>query len=500
MIWVCVNVILRCKYEAFATTVQQQQHYRSASMALAIAWWWWGSNVRRCQEKLTCATIFKVADLLRNCKTGCIIDSLISYQRGKLGGALTKVSEWIYAKGLFKFTSTEHAVQLDLIGRVHGFLSAENYFNSLQDADKNNKTYGALLNCYVRQRQVDKALAHFEKMKEMGFASTTLTYNDIMCLYSNIGKYDKVPDVLAEMKKNKLLPDNYSYRLCINSYGGRSDIEAVENCLKEAETQPHMAVDWNTYAVAANFYIKENLFDKAVYALKKAEVRLDDKDNVGYSFLISLYAKLGKKDEILKLWELEKNIGRKCINRDFITLLESLVKVGALEEAETVLKEWESSNNVYDYRVPNVVILGYLNRGLAEKGEVMLNELLEKGRPCHPNSWSILAGFYQAKGEMHKAMSCMRVALSFYVPKGWRPYNQIINDLLSWVGDYGSLEEAESFVGLLRNVNPVNRPMYHALMKAYIRNGKNVDGLLEKMKADKLSEDEKTKMILSSIP
>ncbi|XP_074272213.1 pentatricopeptide repeat-containing protein At4g21705, mitochondrial-like [Silene latifolia] len=403
---------------------------------------------------------------------------ILDFRKRKQFSHALEVSEWMYAKGLFKFTPTEHAGQLDLIGRVRGFLSAEEYFYSLQDAEKTNKTCDALLNCYVRERQVYKALTHFEKMKEVGFACTTLTYNDIMCLYTDIGQFDKVPDVLTEMKKNKVLPDNYSYRLCINSYVGRSDIEAVENCLKEAETQPRMEVDWNTYAAAANFYLTENLIDKAVYALKKAEVRFDHKDKAGYSFLISLYAKLGNKDEILRLWELEKNVSRKCINNEFITVLESLVKIGALEEAEKVLKEWDSSDNVYDFRVPNIVILGYLNRGLAEKGEAMLNELLEKGRSCHPNTWSILAGMYQAKGEMHKAIRCMKVGLSFYVPnEGWRPYQQVINSLLSWVGDHGSLEEAESFVELLRNVDPGNRPLYHTLMKAYVRHGKNIDGL-----------------------
>ncbi|KAK9714695.1 hypothetical protein RND81_06G113000 [Saponaria officinalis] len=412
-----------------------------------------------------------------------------------------EVSEWMYEKGLCEFTPTEHAIQLDLIGRVRGFLSAENYFYSLRDVDKTKKTYGALLNCYVRQRQIEKSLAHFQKMKEMGFASTTLTYNDIMCLYTNIGQYDKVPDVLAEMKKNNVSPDNYSYRLCINSYGARSDIEAVGNCLKEAETQPHMAVDWNTYAVAANFFIKEKLIEKTFNALKKAEVRLDNKDSAGYNFIISLYAKLGEKDEILRLWELEKNTCRKCINRDYITVLESLVKIGALEEAENVLNEWESTKNMYDFRVPNIVIRGYLNKGLSEKAEAMLDKLLKKGCSCNPNTWSMLAGSYQEKGEMHKAMSCMRVGLSFYVPnKGWRPSDQIICSLLGWIGDHGSLEDAESFVKVLRNVIPVDRPMYHALIKTYIRNGKNVDGLLDRMKADKLDEDEKTRMILSTIP
>ena len=88
-------------------------------------------------------------------------------------------------KGLCAFSPSEHAVQLDLIGKVRGFLSAESYFDKLKDQDKTEKTYGALLNCYVRQLQTDKSLSHLQKMKELGFVSSPLTYNDIMCLYTN---------------------------------------------------------------------------------------------------------------------------------------------------------------------------------------------------------------------------------------------------------------------------------------------------------------------------
>lgn len=408
-----------------------------------------------------------------------------------------EVSEWMNEKGLCKFTPTEHAVQLDLMGRVCGFLSAESYFNSLPEENRTNKTYGALLNCYVRQRQIDKSLSHLRKMKELGFASTSLTYNDIMCLYTNIGKYEKVPEVLAEMKENKVLPDNYSYRLCMNSYGVRSDIASMENILKEMETQPHMAVDWNSYAVAANFYVKSGLTDKAVEALKKAEVRVDKKDGTGYNHLISLYAKLAKKDEILRLWELEKSSCKRCINRDFINVLVSLVSIDEVEEAEEVLKGWDSSDNCYDFRVPNVVIVAYLEKGLLEKAEIMLEEVFEKGKTASPKTWALLAGSYLEKGEMKKAINGMKAALSLYVEnKGWKPNNQVITCLLSWIGDEGTLEDAESFVGSLRNVIPVNKQMYHALLKANIRHGKTVNGVLEKMKVDKVKEDEETKNIL----
>ncbi|GLU23018.1 hypothetical protein SLE2022_390520 [Rubroshorea leprosula] len=411
-----------------------------------------------------------------------------------------EVSEWINKNGIRPFLPSGHAVQLDLIGRVRGFLSAESYFNDLSDEDKTDKTYGALLNCYVRQRQTEKSLSLLRKMKELGFASSALTYNDIMCLYVNIGQYEKVPGVLSEMKENKVSPDNFSYRICINSYGARSDLEGVERILREMESQLHIVMDWNTYTVVANFYIKAGLNNKAIDALKESEARLDRKDGSGYNQLISLYASLGNKAEVLRIWGLQKNDCKRHINRDFIIMLESLVKLGELEETEKVLKEWESSGNCYDFRIPNVVIIGYSQNGLHEKAEAMLEDLTNKGKATTPNGWGVVAAGYLDKGDLKKAFECMKAALSLCVEnKGWKPNHRVISSILSWVGDEGSPEDLETFLAALGNVNILSkREMYHALIKANIRHGRGVDQILHRMKADKIEEDEETKRILST--
>ncbi|XP_022724873.1 pentatricopeptide repeat-containing protein At4g21705, mitochondrial [Durio zibethinus] len=409
-----------------------------------------------------------------------------------------EVSEWMNKKGLCAFSSTEHAVQLDLIGKVRGFLSAETYFDKLKDQDKTEKTYGALLNCYVRQRQTDKSLSHLQKMKELGFASSTLTYNDIMCLYTNIGMHEKVPDVMMEMKENRVSPDNFSYRICINSYGVRSDIEGMERILTEMVSQPQIEMDWNTYAVVANFYIKAGLTEKAIDALKKSEQKLDNKDGTGYNHLISLYASLGNKAEVLRLWGLEKDACKRYINKDFITMLQSLVKLDEFEEAEKVLKEWESSGNYYDFRIPNIAIIGYAKKGLHEKAEAMLENLMKKGKATTPNSWGVVATGYLDKGQVKKALGCVKAALSVTVEnKGWKPNHKVISSILDWLGDEGSIQDVEDFVASLRKTIPVDRKMYHALLKANIRDGKRVDKLLAAMKADKIDEDEETKTILA---
>ncbi|XVE51321.1 hypothetical protein DITRI_Ditri02bG0030700 [Diplodiscus trichospermus] len=409
-----------------------------------------------------------------------------------------EVSEWMNKKGLCAFSPTEHAVQLDLIGKVRGFLSAESYFDKLKDQDKTEKTFGALLNCYVRQRQIDKSLSHLQKMKELGFVSSPLTYNDIMCLYTNIGQHEKVTDVMKEMKLNKVSPDNFSYRICINSYGVRSDLEGMERALAEMETQPHIKMDWNTYAVVANFYIKAGLTKKAIDALKKSEQKLDNKDGTGYDHLISLYASLGNKAEVLRLWGAEKDVCKRYLNKDFIVMLQALVKLDELEEAEKVLKEWELSGSCYDFRIPNIVIIGYAEKGLPEKAEAMLEDLTEKGKATSPNGWGVVATGYLDKGQVRKAFECMKAALSSTMEnKGWKPNLRVVTSILDWLGDEGSLNDVEDFVSSLRTVIPVGRKMYHALLKANIRDGKRVDKLLDRMKADKIDEDEDTKRILA---
>ncbi|XP_072957116.1 pentatricopeptide repeat-containing protein At4g21705, mitochondrial-like [Typha angustifolia] len=410
-----------------------------------------------------------------------------------------EVSEWMKNERNVPFMPSDHAVQLDLIGQVHGLEFAESYFSNLNEKDKTEKTYGALLNCYVRDRQVDKSLSHMKKMKEMGFAFSPLPYNDIMCLYTNTGQHEKVPAVLSEMKDNGIFPDNFSYRICINSYGSRSDIFGMEKVLEVMECQPQIVVDWNTYAVVANIYIKAGIIDKAISALKKAEEKLVKRDGPAYNHLISLYGHLGNKSDMKRLWELQRVNCKKFVNRDYTTMLGALVKLGELEEAEVLLKEWESSGNAFDFRVPNVLLIGYRQNGLLEKAEAMLDDFLKKGKTPPASSWGIVATGYAEKGEIKKAYEFMKNALCVFVPNsGWKPNVAIVESILQYIGDKVDLKDIETFIGLLKVAMPMDKYMYHTLIKAHIRVGREVDDVLKGMQADGIPQTKEIAELLSS--
>lgn len=380
------------------------------------------------------------------------------------------------SKGLFSLTTRDFAVQLDLIGRVRGLDSAEKYFGSVSNQEEIGKLYGALLNCYVREGLVDKSLAHMQKMKEMGFASSPLCYNDIMCLYLKTGQADKVPNVLSEMKENGVLPDNFSYRICISSYGAKSDVISMEKVLKEMESQTHISMDWTTYSMVASFFIKAGMHEKAISYLRKCEDKVDQ-DALGFNHLISHYTSLGHKDEVMRLWALQKKC-KKQVNRDYITMLSSFVKLELLEEAENLLVEWESSCECYDFRVPNIVLIGYSQKGLIERAEKMLRNIIKDGRIPSPNSWGIIAAGYLEKQNLEKAFQSMKEALAVKEQnKGWRPKPSVFSSILRWLSENGRYEELKEFLSSLKTVPSMDGKLNNALDEL-LKTLKNEDGIM----------------------
>jgi pentatricopeptide repeat protein len=402
------------------------------------------------------------------------------------------------SKGLCPISATDHAVQLNLIGKVRGLESVESYFQNLSDEDKTEKAYGALLNCYVREGLVDKSLSLMQTMKDLGFVSV-LNFNNIMCLYLQTERYEKVPVVLASMKKAGVSPDNFTYRICINSYGASSDLIGMEKLLEEMERQSHIRLDWITYSMVANHYIKADMKEKALIYLKKCEDKADKHDVIAYNYLISHYANLGNKNAMMRLWKLQKNNCKKQLNREYITILGSLVKLGELDEAEKLLLEWDLSGNVYDFRVPNVLLIGYSKNGMIEKAETMLRSMVEKGKNPIPNSWAIIAAGYVDKENMEKAFQCMKEAFALQAQnKGWRPKSNVISSILSWATNNRDINEVEDFVNSLKTVTSMNRDMYLSLIKMYVRCGKEVDKILESMRADNIELDDEIGEIINS--
>ncbi|KAL9265157.1 Pentatricopeptide repeat-containing protein [Drosera capensis] len=409
-----------------------------------------------------------------------------------------EVSEWMSEKGVFSFSLTDRTIKLDLIGKVHGVRAAETYFNKM--ADKSDKMHGALLYCYVREGLIDEALCLFQKMKEMGIATSALTYNDIMSLYLNTNRLEKIPAVLSDMKANGVIPDAFSYRMCLKSYGSKSDFASIEKLLDEVEDQQHMLVHWSIYTTAANLYLEAGLKERALHYLKKAEEKVVKKDWKGYNSLLIFYTRLGDKSEILRLWNLKKATSRKLNNADYAITMNGLSKLGEIEEVENLFEEWQSAGTLYDFRVPNWLLIAYTKRGLTQKAEILLEKIINEGHDPIPNSWSIIATGHVSEGNMDKVLECMEKAIALQPQhEGWYPNAAVASSVLSWLNENGDAERMKSFVDSLKRIVPNDGETGHARVKENGLRGYDVDKIIQDLKMKNVEEeDEETKEILAA--
>ena len=133
----------------------------------------------------------------------------------------------------FRVSASDAAIQLDLVGKVHGVSGAEEYFLKLPDHLNDRRIYGALLNAYVRARMREKAESLLDKMRNKGYAMHSLPFNVMMTLYMNLKEYDKVDLMVSEMIERSIQLDIYSYNIWLSSRGLQGSAERMEQVFEQ---------------------------------------------------------------------------------------------------------------------------------------------------------------------------------------------------------------------------------------------------------------------------
>ncbi|XP_057756450.1 pentatricopeptide repeat-containing protein At2g20710, mitochondrial-like [Arachis stenosperma] len=295
------------------------------------------------------------------------------------------VSSWMFEKGSSKHKSGDLAIRLDLIGKVNGLEEAEFYFNSIPKYLRTGECYSSLLNCNARARDVDRAESIMEKMRALGFAMSIFSRNVLLNLYYQTQNYDKLENLgidklLAQLEHNRIW---------------------------------YWHLDWTVYAIAANCYRKQGLFEKAFNVLKNSERLITNKKRrVALTFLMTRYAAMIKK-EVMRLWKLLTTDG-KLYSIAYLAVIASVLKFEDFESAENIFKIWESKNLGFDIRIPNVMIGAYSKKGNMETAESVVDwTIINNGEP-NSKTWSYLSSGYieQGKGDMEGAEELVRLLRS----------------------------------------------------------------------------------------
>ncbi|GAA0186658.1 hypothetical protein LIER_33946 [Lithospermum erythrorhizon] len=372
-----------------------------------------------------------------------------------------QVYEWMINRPeRFRMTTSDTAIQLDLISKVQGISAAEEYFLKLPDGLKDNRIYGSLLNAYVHAKMKEEAESLIGKMRNRGYANNSLPFNVMMTLYMNLRDYDKVDSMVFEMMEKRIPLDIYTYNIWLSSCGSRGSLGKMEQAYKQMEMDTSINPNWTTFSTMATSYIKLKQPEKAEDCLKKLESRITGRDRIPYHYLISLYGSVDNKDEVLRVWNIYKSLFPNVPNLGYHAVISSLVRMDDIEAAEEIYESWLAVKSTYDPRIANLLLAWYVRKGLADKAESFFNEIIEVGGKPNSMTWEILAESHIRDRKISEALSCLKNATEALGSKSWKPKPANVSLLLKLCKQEGDTLSKEALMEILKKMGCLENEQY----------------------------------------
>ncbi|KAK9095103.1 hypothetical protein Scep_026572 [Stephania cephalantha] len=394
-----------------------------------------------------------------------IVKELRKYRRYKLA---LGVFEWMDTKGdRFKLSASDAAIQLDLIAKVRGIPSAEEYFSRLSRSLTDKRTYTALLSAYVGAKMKDKAEALMEEMKTKGYDMHSLPLNLMMTLYMKLEKYDKVLSLIAEMIEKNIAFDIYSYNIWLTTCGTMGSIEKMEAALEQMKQDKTVNPNWTTYSTMATMYMNLGQRQKAKQSLQMVESKMTGRDRIPYHYLLSLYGSVSEKKEVYRIWDTYKSGFSTIPNLGYHAMIASLIRLDDIEGAEQIYEEWLSARTTFDPRVCNLLVKWYARNGRLEKAKALVDDIFEVRGKANSYTWEFLAEGYIKEKQITEALSCLKKATLAEGAKNWRPSPRNASMLFLFCEQKSDTASKEALMELLRQLGCLENEPYMSQVKAF---------------------------------
>ncbi|XP_020582020.1 pentatricopeptide repeat-containing protein At1g80270, mitochondrial-like [Phalaenopsis equestris] len=417
---------------------------------------------------------------------------LLNLRKRRLYGKALQFMEWLETTKRLDYGEREYASRLDLVAKVLGLQKAESYIDKIPSSFRGEFLYRTLLANCVAAVNVKKAEEIFNKMKDFGFPISTFACNQLILLYKRVDR-KKIGDVLKMMEKEDVKPSLFTYSLLIDTKGRIHDISGMEEVLATMKAEG-IEPDLYVQSVIAKHYIFAGENKKAEILLKDIEGDDISKNRAACKPLLTLYAALGKIEDVGRIWNVCEENPRL---EECLAAIEAWGKLGKVENAEKVfemmMKSWKRLSSKYY----NVLLKVYANHKLLSKGKELAKRMSDNGCRIGPLTWDALVKLYVEAGEVEKADSILHKASEQNQVKPL--YNTYIS-VLEKYADRGDIHNAEKIFHRLRQMGYIGRMrQYQLLLQAYVNAKAPAYGFRERMKADNIFPNKATLAQLQAV-
>lgn len=129
------------------------------------------------------------------------------------------------------------------------------------------KFYGIIINWYLRQNDVSKALDLFQNMKEFGYLPTTSTYTQLMQHLFRLAEYEKGFELHEEMLEKGIELDNVAIMTVVVGNVRQNHISEAWKVFRTMENKP----TWKSFSIFITELFKVSRTDEMVNVLNEMQ-------------------------------------------------------------------------------------------------------------------------------------------------------------------------------------------------------------------------------------
>ncbi|KAK3163418.1 hypothetical protein QOZ80_1AG0003400 [Eleusine coracana subsp. coracana] len=405
--------------------------------------------------------------------------TLLNLRRRKWYHKALELMDWIEEAKLYELEERHYASRLDLVAKVSGLHSAEQYIEKIPTSHRGEIVYRTLLANCVAEANVRKAEQIFNKIKDLGLPITTFTYNQLLLLYKRVDK-KKIADVLAMMENDNLKPSLFTYKLLVDTKGAFKDIEGMEKVVESMQGEG-IKPDYMLQATIARHYIFNGHHEKAEALLESMEGDNIKENRNACKVLLPLYAFLGKKDEVERIWEM---CGDNTRVDEVLSAIEAFGRLGDVGKAERIFEDMSKKWKRPGSKIYNALLRVYANKNLFEKGKELAKQMKKNGARMGIPTLDALVKLHIDAGEVEKGDIILH---KFSHKYKLRPQFNSYRMLLEAYSKKGDIHNSEKIFNKLRQAGYSGRiTQYQLLLQAYLQAKSPAYGFRERMKADNI--------------
>merc|ERR1719272_836203 len=165
----------------------------------------------------------------------------------------------------------------------------------------NSVVYCSVLKGFTRERKIDRAMAVYKEMREGSAELSVIMFNTLIDTCARCGRMDYLPNLLADMKTQRLTPNIVTYSTMLKGYCQNGEVQKGFAILEQMKTEAHLKPDEIMYNSLLDGCAQNNLFEEGLRLLEEMQTGGVKPSNFTLSIVVKLMNRARRLDQAFSL-------------------------------------------------------------------------------------------------------------------------------------------------------------------------------------------------------